>query len=102
MAFEEYFRKFYETTARLETETQNDPQIAQIYHIIDILENKPTQEQTTQALQALQRTNDKLYQKYGDKTSILDLQVLINKLRNHSDVPDPKELIQRPDGKFVQ
>lgn len=96
-------RKLYEVTARLETDCQQDPSIAEIYTLTDILQkNNQDPPETTKCIQTLQRINDNLYKKYGLKESILDFQVCINTLRNQYNVVDPDEEITRQDGVYVQ
>ena len=100
--FSNYFRKLYEVTGRLQQDCNDDQLIEEIYPIITCLENKPDDMELQKCVDALQRINDKLFGIYMVKESILDFQVLINKLRYYADAPDQKELIQYDDGKFAQ
>lgn len=101
--FQEYFRRLYEITGRLQKDCNNDNRINEVYDIIELLQNDPSDYEMTKAVKVFQATNDKLFETYGAKESILDFQVCINKLRYYVDVPDEKELIyQHDDGDFAQ
>ena len=96
-------RKIYEVCARLETDTQNDMSINEIYTTLDILKETRDKEETQRCLTALQRINDKLYESYGLRDSILDFQVCINTFRNEYDLSDEGELVVHAvDGDFAQ
>ena len=95
-------RKIYEVTGRLETDTNNDMSINEIYTLIEILEETTDKEEITRCVNALQRINDKLYERYGLSDSILDFQVCINTLRCEYDVMDQVDVVKRNDGTFVQ
>jgi hypothetical protein len=96
-------RKIYEVAGRLETDTNNDMSINEIYTLIEILIETTDKEEITKCVNALQRINDKLYETYGLRDSILDFQVCINTLRSEYDVMDPDEVINKDaDGVYVQ
>lgn len=95
-------RQLYEVAGRLETDTNNDMSINEIYTIIDILKETNDHTEITKCITALQRINDKLYDKYGLRDSILDFQVCINTLRSEYDVMDQVDVVKRNDGTFVQ
>lgn len=95
-------RKIYEVAGRLETDTSNDMSINEIYTIIDILKETNDHAEIERCVNALQRINDKLYDKYGLRDSILDFQVCINTLRSEYDVMDQVDVVKRNDGTFVQ
>ena len=96
-------RKIYEVTGRLENDTNNDISINEIYTLIEILIETTDKEEITKCVNALQRINDKLYEKYGLRESILDFQVCINTLRSEYDVTDTDEVINKDaDGVYVQ
>lgn len=100
--FTNYFRRFYEITGNLKAK-YDEKSIDDIYEIIEILKNNPSDEEITKAVDALQQINDNLFDKYGVSDEIIDFQVCINKIRNYKDVPDKKELIYKhDDGEFVQ
>ena len=93
-------RKIYEVTGRLETDTNNDMSINEIYTLIEILQETTDNEKITRCVNALQRINDKLYERYGLHDSILDFQVCINTLRSEYDVMDQVDVVKRNDGTF--
>lgn len=95
-------RKLYEVIARLENECTEDPQIAEIYTILDILHETEDTEEIKKCINALQRINDTLFEKYGLRESILDFQVCVNTLRSRYDIVDDSEVVERIDGAFVQ
>lgn len=96
-------RKIYEVVARLEQDTNQDHTVNEIYTTLDILKETRDKEETQRCLTALQRINDKLYESYGLRDSILDFQVCINTLRNEYDLPDEGELVVHAvDGDFAQ
>lgn len=95
-------RKIYEVAGRLETDTNNDMSINEIYTLIEILQETQDKEEITKCINALQRINDKLYERYGLRDSILDFQVCINTLRSEYDVMDQVDVVKRNDGTFVQ
>lgn len=95
-------RKIYEVAGRLETDTNNDMSINEIYTLIEILQKTNDHEEIERCINALQRINDKLYDKYGLRDSILDFQVCINTLRSEYDVMDQVDVVKRNDGTFVQ
>ena len=101
--FKEYFRRLYDITERLQEDCNNDNRINEVYDIIELLQNDPSEYEMTKTVNVFQTINDKLFEIYGAKESILDFQVCINKLRYYVDVPDEKELIyQHDDGDFAQ
>lgn len=101
--FTNFFRKFYETVGTLKLKFPEEKNLEDIYQVIEILENKPSDNEVKKAVNALQRTCNKLYDKYGMSDEILSFQVAINKVRNYKDVTDESEIINHaPDGDFVQ
>ena len=54
-----------------------------------------------EVLNNLQKECDCLYEEYGASDDIIQLQVAINTLRNHFDIPDKTKLTTSNDG-FIQ
>ena len=52
-------------------------------------------------LDNLQEQSDQLYQKYGASDEVIELQIAINKLRNHYNIADKKQMTKSNPG-FVQ
>ena len=96
-------RKLYEVTSRLEEECSQDPMIAEIYTLVDLIEQTQDKQEIQKCINALQRINNKLFETHGLRDSILDFQVCINTLRSEYDVMDPDEVINKDDnGVYVQ
>ena len=98
--YKKYFERLREVTANLQTKFNNS--FTDVYEVIEKLENNPTDEEIATSLQELQNINDKLFESHGICDEIIDFQVCINKLRNYADINDPKEVVVREDGSFVQ
>ena len=100
--FANYFKRFNEVTKQLEKKF-DDYSILEIYQIIEILQENPTDEEIEKSVSELQEINDGLFEKYGVCDEIIDFQVCINKIRNYKDITDEKEIINKAvDGDFVQ
>ena len=104
--FTNYFRNLYETVGNLKNKYPEEKSIDDIYQIIEVLKNKPSDEEIKKSVDALQRINNKLYDKYckdGNLDEIITFQVAINKIRNYKDITDESEIVTHaPDGDFVQ
>lgn len=96
------YRKLFEVTGRLESKYIED--YTDAGEVIEIMaEDKENLAEVKKGLDTLQRINDKLFDKYGVSDEIIDLQLVINQLRNAYDIPDKKELIYKcDDGRFAQ
>ena len=102
--YNEYFRRLYEAIGRLEQKYPEDHDILELGVDAEILqENYNLDYEAKRCLNAFQKINDKLFERYGMSDEILDFQVLINKLRSKLDVADEKEVVVHAvDGDFVQ
>ena len=96
------YRKLFEVVGRLESKYIEE--YTDAGEVIEIMsENQNDMTEVKKGLDALQRINDKLFDKYGISDEIIDLQLVINQLRNAYDIPDKKELIYKSeDGQFAQ
>ena len=96
------YRKLFEVVGRLESKYIED--YTDAGEVIEIMaEDKENLAEVKKGLDTLQRINDKLFSKYGVSDEIIDLQLVINQLRNAYDIPDNNELIYKcDDGRFAQ
>ena len=100
--FKNYFERFSEVTKQLEKKF-NDSSILEIYRILEVLQDNPTDEAVENSVNKLQDINDNLFERYGICDEIIDFQVCINKIRNYKDITDKKEVVNHAsDGDFVQ